>query len=413
MFFSIANGQNRELTFYGFGRFDTLNFASEVLPPEFDLRETGDASMIKIQSNWGCWASAAISSIESFFASTQYSNTLLSDKNLFNFHGFDSSRTTYGNHYMATAFFTRGNGPVMEGTRYDTVKSTEPPLAALITEAVYLPDDPVIIKTAIKKCGSVYAMMNFVNTFYNDSTYLYCSYKNKKINHAVNIIGWNDTIGEGVWIIQNSRGPNFGNNGCFDICYQDVNFHDYNAIWTEWTDYDPDLAILYYDTCGSYNSYGFEDSLCYGMIGFSPEKQFDLNMIGTFINDSDTYVQAYIYNGFDSVFKKPGTLLYTTKEYCYKMPGYYTIKLDDPVSLTAGKTFYIIVKYVSPETHKPLPIENFIEKYCDPHLTSGRCWVNPDMEKWPETWYECGENSKWPSLRFDLCIKVYGFYRAE
>ena len=57
-------------------------------------------------------------------------------------------------------------------------------------------------------------------------TYVYNN-DNSTCNHAVALVGWNDSIaipgapGTGAWIVKNSWGENWGDNGVYYISYED------------------------------------------------------------------------------------------------------------------------------------------------------------------------------------------------
>ncbi|MBN1340338.1 MAG: hypothetical protein JXA03_13495 [Bacteroidales bacterium] len=402
-----------DLVYYGFGRFDTLIKKDVALPAVFDLRGTGRLGRVKKQPARGCWSAASISSLESTVLSSGYGDFVLSEKNLYSFHGFDSTRTGNGNHYMATAYFTRGSGPVIRGGIWDTLYNARPEIPFLVTEAMYLPSDPEVIKQSVMHCGAVYSMMNYTVSFFDDSTYMYCLPMSKKINHVVNITGWNDTLtapgGRGAWIVQNSRGEEYADSGFFYICYRDVNILEYNALWTEWMDFDRKMEILCYDTCGSFESYGFRDSVACGLVRFSSETDMDLTMLGFYVNHPNTSVIAKVYTRFDTATRTLEGEVYSSERHTFRYPGYYNIKLNGKLRMKGRKDFFVEMRFVSPGQEKPVPVEVFIRDYCDPHITASTCWVNPDSEKWPEAWYECGRNSPWPYLNFDICIRVYGF----
>jgi len=90
-----------------------------------------------------------------------------------------------------------------------------------------------------------------------------------------------------------------------------------------------------------------------------------------------------------------------------RFPGYYTLNVNQDIEIIMGNEFYIMMRYVSPNDTTPLPIETFMDKYSNPHISKNKCWINPDYQKWPTTWYECGTESKYSTLNFDLCIKAY------
>jgi len=405
--FSIVSGQSVG--------FDSIPSETRELPLYFDLRNTGRLGEVKNQSTGGCWASATMSSVESFWRTAGFSDEKLSHLNLKNFHGFVSERSTNGNHYMATAYFSRRSGPVGAGSDADTVFQKEPHTLAYINEARYLPNNPELIKKTIMDFGAVYSMMYHNKKYLDTISNVYYTSR-EKINHAVTLVGWNDTKqtknGSGVWIAQNSLGPKYGEEGFFYIPYSDPNILQYNAIWPNWMPYDPESRIYYYDSLGSYHSYGFGDSICYGLSKFIAQENGRIKSVGTFVNHADTKIEATIYKNFNPNTKEVQNKVGKTRKLNCKFPGYYTVDLDEPIVIGSNENFYVMMKYNSPSDTIPLPVENAIEGYSAPHLTTGHCWVNPDFEKWPTTWYECGSDTKYESLRFDLCIKVY-FLTAE
>ncbi|MEZ5198522.1 MAG: lectin like domain-containing protein [Bacteroidales bacterium] len=390
--------------------FDRDLNVSDSLPLFFDLRNSGRISPVKTQANGGCWASAVMGSVESVWRTFDYGNFELSDRNLKQFHGFDPSLSNNGSHYMATAYFSRRDGPLMKSPQSDSTDIPEPETVAYITDARYLPNEPDVVKQTIMDLGAVYSMMYYRRSDLDTNSNIYYASK-EKINHAVNLIGWNDTlntnIGRGAWIAQNSLGKSFGEKGFFYIPYADNNVLNYNAIWPKWIPFEPYSKIFYYDTLGSYKSYGFGDSICYGLIKFTAQREGYLTKIGTAINNPNTRIKGVVFRELDNGQKILKDSLSGFNEIICKYAGYYTIDLEGSVELKKNSDFYILIKYNTPSDTIPLPIETFIKGYSEPHIVSGKCWVNPNYDKWPNTWYECGAKTEWEALKFDLCIKAY------
>ena len=391
--------------------FDENLFNRNSLPEEFDLRDLDRLCKVKVQPTGGCWASSAIGSVESFRKSAGNIDADLSDIHLKLFHGFDSARSTSGNHYMATAYFSRGNGPVATNLKIDSVYNPQPELYKYLSDARYLPDDPNLIKQVIMDYGAVYSMMYFRRKYTDTITHVFYT-PFEKINHAVMLVGWNNNfstnVGKGVWIAQNSLGRSFGDNGFFYIPYQDPNILTFNAVWPKWMDYNKHAKIYYYDTLGSFNSYGFRDTVCYGLVKFEADEDVLIDRIGTSINLGSSNIYAEIFNNFDTIQKKLSGYLGNIDHYHCRFPGYYSLPLNQDVNINKGDDFYILMRYVTPNDTLPLPVETFIEGYSNPHIVKDKCWINPNYQKWPTTWYKCGPNSKYSTLNFDLCIKVYG-----
>ena len=184
-----------------------------------------------------------------------------------------------------------------------------------------------------------------------------------------------------------------------------------NAIWPKWIDYNPNAKIYYYDTLGSYRSYGFGDTVCYGLVKYETDADVEIHKVGTSINFENSSIAAEIYQEFDTVTKKlSGYLGYIDPVNC-KYAGYYTLDVNQRIDIKKGESFYIMMRYVTSNDTTPLPIETTIEGYSNPHIVQNKCWINPNYEKWPTTWYKCGSNSPYTTLNFDLCIKVYGILK--
>ena len=73
--------------------------------------------------------------------------------------------------------------------------------------------------------------------YYNPKTYAQYVNATEQANHEVAIIGWDDNFpkekflvappGDGAWIIKNSWGPDFGDNGCMYVSYYDQSLLTY------------------------------------------------------------------------------------------------------------------------------------------------------------------------------------------
>lgn len=380
------------------------------LPVSFELRSSSRLSPVKTQPDGGCWTSATMVSVESLFRTFGYGNFEFSDVNLKVCHGYDHRRSSNGNHFMATAYFTRGSGPVIKNPEADSLCEITPKTAALITDARFLPDDPALIKKVIMKFGAVYSMMHFKKDELDSVTNIYYS-DSEKINHVIDLVGWNDTVstkaGTGVWIAQNSLGVKFADSGFFYIPYSDPNILKYNAIWNKWIPYDSLLHIFYYDTLGSYFSYGYNDSLIYGLVKYTAISNCEISGVGTSVNHTNTRVYAEIYKNFDrETGELTGKCAVIPERKC-EYPGYYTLNIGPPVRLRKGEEFYILMRYIVPGASMPMPVEKYIDGYSNPTLTAGKSWINHDIDQWPDAWFETGKNAEYDFLKFNLCIKAY------
>jgi len=379
------------------------------LPHYFSLRNSAFLSPVRSQPTGGCWASSALISIESAWRKSGDGDFLLSDKNLQLFHGFSQNRNTYGNHYMVTAYLSRWSGPVGYSPLADSMPASPEDLSFYLTEARYLPNNPRLIKEALINTGPVFSMMYFRQSGLDTLHMVYYASKSK-INHAVALVGWNDTLktreGHGVWIAQNSLGVDFADSGFFYIPYQDKNILEYNAIWPKWERNLNNSKLYYYDTLGSFDSYGFGDSVCFGLVKFTCEKTGLLTQVASFINKPNSTIQFTVFEKFDENKHVLSGEIGQTARFNFRDAGYYTLHLNQEVDLKAGQDFYVMARYCTPADTLPLPIESYIRDYADPHIQKGKCWINPDYDKWPTSWYACGKNVKYSFLNFDLNIRA-------
>ncbi len=98
--------------------------ATKSLPATYDLRtaDGGLVTPVKDQKISGpCWAFGNIGAIESNWMKNGYGTFDLSEKNLSGCHGFIPTVCSGGNMMLATAYFTRYNGPVNESDDAHTV----------------------------------------------------------------------------------------------------------------------------------------------------------------------------------------------------------------------------------------------------------------------------------------------------
>jgi C1A family cysteine protease len=91
------------------------------------------------------------------------------------------------------------------------------------------------IKRAILNYGAVGAGIYYYSECFDSDTNSYCCYAATPGNHEVTIVGWDDNYsasnfklggpeGDGAWIVRNSWGSSWGDNGYFYVSYYDRSF---------------------------------------------------------------------------------------------------------------------------------------------------------------------------------------------
>jgi C1A family cysteine protease len=378
-------------------------------PSSYDLRTQGKVTSVKDQGGCGsCWAFATMGSVESRWLVSGYGTYDLSENNLKECHGFVWDGCDGGNEEMATAYLSRDSGPVAESADpyVDSDVSCTPGVTpvAYETDAYFLPKDANTIKDFILNYGGVYTTMYYGNTYYNASNYSYYCRHTKDINHAVLIAGWDDSkltaAGTGAWIIKNSWGTSWGENGYFYVSYSDKNILSYNAFWPDRIGYDPDAAIYQYDYLGADSKAGYGYTYGYGLVKFVASANLQIDKLATWVVSSNSTVDFYIYDDFN------GTTLSTplgslTGQSC-PYAGYYTFELPQRINVNSGNDFYIKVRYSTSNSGEgyPVPIETAIDGYSAPTIETGKCWVSLDGSSWMPIGGSTG-------YAWDLCIRAY------
>ncbi|MCK9616836.1 MAG: lectin like domain-containing protein [Lentimicrobiaceae bacterium] len=380
-------------------------------PAVYDMRTNGLLTSVKNQEDCGsCWAFATMGSVESRWKKLGLGEFDLSENNLKNCHGFEWTPCFGGNHFLSTAYFARRAGAIQEtdDPYFDIEQSCLTGLTpvSFITNARFLPNNVNIIKQILLNYGAVYTMFYWSGTYYNstDKTYFYNG--TSGVNHAVTIVGWDDNKttagGTGAWIIKNSWGISWGENGFFYISYNDASILDYNAIWTTSIQLNSNSQIYLNDELGECSDMGYDIPTGYGLVKYIAGDYQQIKSIGTYLPSGNASLKLEIYDNFNPATGVLSNLLYTVAEQTYDFPGYYTFNLSSALNINQGNDFYIKVKYYTPGYNYPIPIECAVSDYSAPTIQTGVHWVSDTGN--PGSWYQLAAN---PDYMWDLCIHAY------
>ena len=214
------------------------------LPSKYDLRDYNWVTSVKNQGSGGnCWSFSSLAALESCILKATGKSYDLSEGNmknimsLFSDYGWNMPTNDGGYDDMGVGYLTAWLGPVNENEDKYYDKSTISPLLnglfhiqniLFLSRSDYTDNDA--IKRAIMNYGAVSSciywsgsnLKNSVNYYYDGTS---------GSNHAVAIIGWDDTYsksnfkvtppGDGAWIIKNSWGSNSGEKGYYYVSYYD------------------------------------------------------------------------------------------------------------------------------------------------------------------------------------------------
>lgn len=394
---------------------DTSETAS-IFPVSYDLRKKDRVGVIKNQGSTGtCWAFAALSALESALLpeeSLEFSPDHMSMSNSFVVDTNDG-----GEYTMGMAYLLSWQGPVLEKDDPFGDGKTEAGLSAVkhVQEVQMMEGkDYEKIKEAVFQYGgvqtSLYSALKSIyspSEFYNKDQHAYCYMGTEKPNHEVVIIGWDDNYpkenfpvnveGDGAFICQNSWGEAFGEQGVFYVSYYDTNIGSHNVVYTKVEDTDNYNHIYQSDLCGWVGQIGFNKPSVYGANVYTAETNEDLSAVGFYATGKNTEYRVYVVENFEDTGSFDHKKL--AAEGSLKNAGYYTIPLEQAISLEQGEKYAVMVYINTPEAIHPMAIEYAADEATkNADLTDGEGYISANGGRWDHVEETASCN---------LCIKAY------
>ncbi|AAM05893.1 TPA: PGF-pre-PGF domain-containing protein [Methanosarcina acetivorans] len=389
--------------------------------PFYDLRELGKVSPVKDQKDSGsCWAHGAYSSLESYLLPSETWD--FSENNMKNLltpyypESFDYYEG--GVTLMSVAYLTRWSGPVVEtDDLYDSHSILSPdglPTVKHVQEVLFIPDrqgalDNENIKRALQEYGAVASTIYIDLAYFNSFNNSYYYPDEEFSNHLVAIVGWDDSFdknkfnpaapGDGAFIVKNSWGSDWGDEGYFYVSYYDSKIGTDNAIYTAESldDYD---SIYQYDPLGWVSSFGYaQKSFAWTANIFAAGENETLSAVSFYTTDSGAEYEVYIYTDPISGPINPKGPEASEKG-TFTCAGYHTVRLDQGVPLTKGQNFSVLLRFSAPEYGYPVALEYPIDGYSSQASSgAGESYVSPDGISWVDL-SSILENS-------NACIKAF------
>ena len=236
--------------------------------------------------------------------------------------------------------------------------------------------------------------MSFVNNEDGSLTYAQYTYDSVAPNHAVTVVGWDDTFpasnfneehrppGPGAWICKNSWDTDWGNDGYFLLSYYDKTLNYPQTFeYVKPEDREPQsLEILEHDFMPSeYVSATYYSDPVYTAGIFEMETDSVLQYVSAMTGDLNTEVTASVYLLNEGAKGPTDGVLMETVSGIYDYAGYHRMTLANNISLPKGSIIGIVVlqRVHTPEGTRYVFVntsslgQNAIEKYAEAHEDTG------------------------------------------
>ncbi|WP_036730625.1 stalk domain-containing protein [Peptoniphilus mikwangii] len=355
------------------------------VPEKYDAREIGLISPVKNQNSTGtCWAHASMSSVETALKkSGDVDFCDFSELHLVHNTNKSTNLQDGGNIPFAMSYFSRLNGPKFEKDFPSTDSVSDDEVKVLPGHTIMedfskksaekqVGDMIVINKSEIKKFVMEYGAV--IGSYHHDESGFIKDLngivdktryhlKKSELNHAVTIIGWDDSkkITDevvGAYLIKNSWGTNFGDNGYFWVSYETFpeNVGGKQSNYYVLTDVRDKVAdnVYQYDEYGVAGFDGFKTLKTF-IFANEFDKQSAKDEIITDIafyncNAKNTEFTVYIVERDDWKSKKLSNLSEENKVATGNInhSGYYTVPLENPRHITKNK--FVIIMQLETDT---------------------------------------------------------------
>ncbi len=390
--------------------------ADTVLLTAYDVRDDGRISTVKSQGKLGtCWALTAAAALEARLPADMRQE--LSADHLSLNNDFVIDQNEGGDYKMIMAYLSGWQGPVWEkDDPYGDGVTVDGLAPVLHVQEMQLLEGESRegFKQAVLDYGPVQTslvmtrnMTDVDDQYYKQETAAFYDGEQRKNNHDVLILGWDDAFpkenfvvqpsADGAWICQNTWGTDFGDKGIFYVSYEDANIARGGLAYTRIEATDNYDYLYQWDDCGWQGRIGYGQSQCRMANIFTANGAEDLCAVGFYATQQDTAYTVYVVrHASDGASLENGQYLTSGT---LERAGYYTVDLEEAVALDEGERFAVVVDIDSPGSRRPVAVELAKDDYTQKVSLAGKeSYISSGSGKW--------ENAQ-QKYSVNVCLKAY------
>ncbi|MDE2524995.1 MAG: lectin like domain-containing protein [Methanocorpusculum sp.] len=367
-----------------------------MLPASFDLRDVHAVTPAKSQGDVNtCWAFGVVSAAESNIILKGYADAEAANLSEMHLSYFTYNRdpisidvvipgltgllgdyvrlenATYleagGNEIFATFALASWLGFVNESVvPYAPRPAPVPaPSLAYTADSYHLAnswwldfDEPDLIKRMLMECGAASVGYFSDDMYYRGDTFSYYCGNETKSTHSVSLIGWDDNFsrnnflvvppGDGAWLVKNSWGTAFGDEGCIWISYYDTSLDSavfYDVVPSDDYDYNYqyDGGILPTSMPITAGAGDAEITVSAANV-FVSEGWERLSAVSFFTFNENVSYTVFVSTGDMGIGNTLQRVQNGTEQFC----GYHTVVLENDLLLRPGQVFSVTVMMSAP-----------------------------------------------------------------
>ena len=395
-----AENSNRSYNITPLYTFNTTTF-NTTLPSRYSSKDLNYTTSVKDQAHSGsCWAFGTLATLETVLnkeTGLQYDFSVNNFKNImkrYSFYGDINSPPDDGASLInAINYLVNWLGPVnatLDPYHDYSLISTRYNISYNVLDA-YMPKGSTQEEVIRNLKIAIYNQAAVTASYYSgkEKVYVYNS-KTKTADHAISLVGWDDNISksklqdptfltyppeDGAFIVKNSWGDDWGDDGYFYISYYDASLYaNSKYFFTFLTDnkdnydkvyqYDTDAQMLGTVLNGRWikNNYIATDNEVIAAVGTY------------FLNESNYTLNVYVNNN-----------LKTTQKGTIDLAGYRTIQLKEQIPVNKddeftieigyqirnGSIMYYVVQYTEDNLFEIEANKSFSRKFSETNYTDG------------------------------------------